>query len=109
MEEDFVKNYFKQINKNDLINKYKADRHNSMCRGFFARGLMTALFLAQDKISNFMKRNQRVNGLMTGVLYTDDIYANGQANEIPNGVRRVPSSVKKPQRLESLNVSRSRF
>uniref|UniRef100_A0A914EIT8 Kinesin-like protein KIF17 n=1 Tax=Acrobeloides nanus TaxID=290746 RepID=A0A914EIT8_9BILA len=92
MEEDFVKSYFKQINKNDLINKYKSDKYQNN---------------SQEKISNFMKRNQRVNGLMNGVVYTDDIYTNGNNNE-SNGMHRVISGKKKPQRLESLNVSRNR-
>ncbi|KAH7725550.1 KIF17 protein [Aphelenchoides avenae] len=86
MEEDFVGNYFKQSSKPDIMSKYSPNRHRNM---------------AQEKVSNFVKRNQKMNALMNGVVYTDVVYDQAPA-------LRASSAVRKPHRLESLQVPRNK-
>ena len=57
--------------------------------------------LAQEKVSNFVKRNQKMNALMNGVVYTDVVYDQAPA-------LRASSAVRKPHRLESLQVPRNK-
>uniref|UniRef100_A0A914ZZR9 Kinesin-like protein n=2 Tax=Parascaris univalens TaxID=6257 RepID=A0A914ZZR9_PARUN len=73
-EENLANSYFKQFDKNSLVNKYKADRHRKI----------------DGRDSSLMSRKSNFDGLISGVVYTDDIYG--------------PSltSSRKPQRLEAL-------
>ncbi|KAI1700229.1 kinesin motor domain-containing protein [Ditylenchus destructor] len=98
MDNDFVSNYFKPVAKGNILDKYNADRHKTQ---------------VQEKISNFVRRNQKVDGLLNGVVYADEIYDNQNSNGLLNvGIggrntslgNRSNSAMRKPAKLEALNV-----
>ncbi|CAD5219598.1 unnamed protein product [Bursaphelenchus okinawaensis] len=80
---DFVNNYFKSPSRTNVVNKYSVESNK------------------RDK-ANFVQRNTKTDGLLNGVLYTDDLYGQHQLDQ------RSSSALKKPQRLEALQVSRNK-
>ncbi|KAI6238118.1 Kinesin-like protein [Aphelenchoides fujianensis] len=90
MEQDFVNSYFKPTSKANIVNKYAVDRHKS------------------SEKSNFLARNAKAEGLLNGVVYTDDLYDNSTQLHKQLAQQRANSGVRKPQRLEALTVSRNK-
>ncbi|CAJ0918210.1 unnamed protein product, partial [Mesorhabditis belari] len=73
-EENLANSYFKTFNKSNVVNKYKGDMQRKI-----------------DAKSYFPKRFHNVKeGLLTGVIYTDDVYG------------RSGSAGKRPTRLEAI-------
>ncbi|VDK55393.1 unnamed protein product [Anisakis simplex] len=79
-EENIANTYFKQFNANNLVNKYKADRHR----------------LIDNRNGLSASNKSTLDGLFSGVVYTDDIYDNSL------------TQFRKPQRLQAL-ASRSTY
>ncbi|KAI6223033.1 Kinesin domain containing protein [Aphelenchoides fujianensis] len=86
MEQDFVNSYFKPTSKANIVNKYAVDRHKS------------------SEKSNFLARNAKAEGLLNGVVYTDDLYDNSTQLHKQLAQQRANSGVRKPQRLEALTA-----
>jgi len=72
MERDFAANYFKPqtASRANIMEKYNPERHKSQM---------------QEKISNFVKRNQKAEHLMSGVVYTDELYDEGADGDAAGG------------------------
>uniref|UniRef100_A0AC34QTC9 Kinesin-like protein n=1 Tax=Panagrolaimus sp. JU765 TaxID=591449 RepID=A0AC34QTC9_9BILA len=77
LDENISENYFKQVDKNTLLNRYKNKNNRS---------------------SSFLRRNNKVQGLMNGVVFTDDLYSSDESRSL--------SAQRRLHRLEALSVSR---
>ncbi|KAK5970418.1 Osmotic avoidance abnormal protein 3 [Trichostrongylus colubriformis] len=75
-EENIANSYFKPIRQSNVLNKYRGDN---------ARNL--------DKKSYFPNKATTFDNLLSGVVYSDDIYGRSQ-------------SARKPARLEALSLSK---
>jgi hypothetical protein len=58
--------------------------------------------------SSFLQRNAKREGLLNGIVYTDDLYDNSTQLHKQLAQQRSNSALKKPQRLEALNVQRNK-
>ncbi|KAE9553381.1 hypothetical protein FO519_003391 [Halicephalobus sp. NKZ332] len=76
LEENISENYFKPIDKNNLLNRYKNKTNKS----------------------SFIRRNNKVQGLMNGVVMTDDLYSSDDSRSL--------SAQRRPHRLEAMNGGR---
>uniref|UniRef100_A0AC34GPZ4 Kinesin-like protein n=1 Tax=Panagrolaimus sp. ES5 TaxID=591445 RepID=A0AC34GPZ4_9BILA len=77
MEDNISENYFKPVDKTNLLNRYKGDRTKS-----------------GKKITDFVKRNNKMQALMNGVVLTDDLYSSDDSRSL--------SAQRRPHRLEAL-------
>lgn len=92
-ESDFATSYFKPPSRLDVLSKY---------------GVESGMRRADGKPR---QHPPKADGLLSGVLYTDDLY--GQAAQLHQqlgqlGQPRANSALRKPQRLEALQVSRNK-
>ncbi|KAI6211810.1 Kinesin-like protein [Aphelenchoides besseyi] len=90
MENDFVNSYFKPTSKTNIMNKYAVERKKS------------------SEKSSFLARNSKAEGLLNGVVYTDDLYDNSTQLHKRLAQERSNSGLRKPQRLEALHVVRNK-
>lgn len=54
---------------------------------------------------NFIQRNLRTEGLLNGIVYTDDLYDNSTQLHRELSRQRSNSGLKRPQKLEALNLN----
>uniref|UniRef100_A0A914W0Q8 Kinesin motor domain-containing protein n=2 Tax=Plectus sambesii TaxID=2011161 RepID=A0A914W0Q8_9BILA len=78
--ENLANNYFKPLRANNVMQKTQADRSRQI-----------------GNLSNFPKQHTNFDALISGVIYTNDIY------ERPQSVGNSGEALRKPQRLEALN------
>ncbi|CAD5226821.1 unnamed protein product [Bursaphelenchus xylophilus] len=86
---DFINNYFKSPSRTNILDKYSVDSNK------------------REK-SKFLQRNNRTDGLINGVLYTDDLYGQPGQPHHQMDQQRSNSALRKPQRLEALQVPRNK-
>uniref|UniRef100_A0A7E4UYI7 Kinesin-like protein n=1 Tax=Panagrellus redivivus TaxID=6233 RepID=A0A7E4UYI7_PANRE len=82
LEESLVsntsENYFKPVDKNNLLNRYKSSKENT-------------------RNAAFAKRNNRLQGLSNGVVYSDELYSSSDDS-------RALSAQRRPHRLETIKM-----
>ncbi|KAI6175419.1 Kinesin domain containing protein [Aphelenchoides bicaudatus] len=88
MEQDFVNSYFKPTSKSSILDKYSVNKSTR-----------------NERLSFIQRNAAKREGLLNGIVYTDDLYDTSTQLHKQLAQQRANSALRKPQKLEALNLN----